>query len=143
MKKIWKAAGEEAEHQQHVAGVPECFGERLHHRLPRRAGLRRRHAAVAWRGERERQRQDEKHDGGKNEQRILPAESIDEAPPRGGRTENCPNEPAAVPTPKAIDRHSGGISFPNAPITMVKEAPASPKPMIRPAVRWSIAGVSA
>jgi hypothetical protein len=33
--------------------------------------------------------------------------------------------------------------LPNAPITIVKEAPASPKPMIRPAVRCSIGGVSA
>jgi hypothetical protein len=52
-----------------------------------------------------------------------------------GENRNCPNEPAAVPAPKAIDRHSGGISLPNAPMTMVKDAPASPKPMIRPAVR--------
>ena len=60
-----------------------------------------------------------------------------------GENRNCPNEPAAVPAPNASERHSGGISLPNAPITMVKDAPASPKPTTTPAVRWSIAGVSA
>ena len=58
-----------------------------------------------------------------------------------GENRNCPNEPAAVPAPNASVRHSGGISLPNAPITMVKEEPASPKPITMPAVRWSMAGV--
>ena len=56
-----------------------------------------------------------------------------------GENRNCPNEPAAVPAPNASVRHSGGISLPNAPITMVNEQPASPKPISTPAVRWSIA----
>ncbi len=60
-----------------------------------------------------------------------------------GENRNCPNEPAAVPAPKASRRHSGGISLPKAPITTVNEEPASPKPITTPAVRWSIAGVSA
>ena len=37
-----------------------------------------------------------------------------------------------MPAPKASDRHCGGISLPNAPITTVKEQPASPKPIITP-----------
>ncbi len=57
-----------------------------------------------------------------------------------GENRNCPNEPAAVPAPKASVRHCGGISRPNAPITTVKEEPASPKPTTTPAVRWSIPG---
>ena len=60
-----------------------------------------------------------------------------------GENRNCPNEPAAVPAPKASERHCGGISLPNAPITMVKEEPASPKPITAPAVRCSIPGVAA
>jgi hypothetical protein len=58
-----------------------------------------------------------------------------------GENRNCPNEPDAVPTPKANVRHSGGISRPRAPITMVNDAPASPNPTTTPAVRWSMAGV--
>jgi len=58
-----------------------------------------------------------------------------------GENRNCPNEPAAVPAPKASVRHSGGISRPNAPITMVNEEPASPKPITMPAVRCNTAGV--
>ena len=46
-----------------------------------------------------------------------------------GENRNCPNEPAAVPAPKASVRHSGGISLPKAPITTVNEEPASPKPI--------------
>ena len=60
-----------------------------------------------------------------------------------GENRNWPNEPAAVPAPNAKLRHDGGISLPNAPITIVNEAPASPKPMITPAVRCSKAGVFA
>jgi hypothetical protein len=60
-----------------------------------------------------------------------------------GEKTNCPNEPAAVPAPNASERHCGGISLPNAPITIVKEEPASPKPITAPAVRWSIPGVLA
>src|SRR5262245_1525985 len=58
-----------------------------------------------------------------------------------GENRNGPNEPDAVPTPNANVRQSGGISRPSAPITMVNDAPASPKPIMTPAVRWSIAGV--
>ena len=84
-----EAAGEEAEHEQNIAGVSERLGERLHHRLPRRAGLRQDRAGLSWRGERERQRQDEQHGGGENEQRRLPAETIDEID-REGREQKLP-----------------------------------------------------
>src|SRR5262249_42822606 len=60
-----------------------------------------------------------------------------------GENRNCPNEPAAVPAPKASERPGGGISSPNAPITVVREEPASPNPIPPPAGRWSIPGVAA
>ena len=58
-----------------------------------------------------------------------------------GENRNCPNEPAAVPAPNANERHCGGISLPNAPITTVNDDPASPKPSTMPAERYIIPGV--
>jgi hypothetical protein len=60
-----------------------------------------------------------------------------------GENTNCPNEPAAVPAPNASERHCGGISLPKAPITIVNDAPARPKPITAPEVRWSIPAVDA
>ena len=60
-----------------------------------------------------------------------------------GENRNCPNEPAAVPAPNANVRQVGGISLPKAPMTTVKDEPASPNPITTPAVRWSMPGVLA
>ena len=57
-----EAAGEEAEHQQDVAAVPEGLGQRLRDRLVRRSAPARPGAASpVARRERERERQDEQH----------------------------------------------------------------------------------
>jgi hypothetical protein len=72
-----EAAGEEAEHEQHVAAVPERLRERLRDRLARRrrtAGLRR----VATPGEHERERHRNEHGHGKDDERLVPAEAVDE-----------------------------------------------------------------
>ena len=50
-----------------------------------------------------------------------------------GENRNWPNEPAAVPAPKASERHCAGTSLPKAASTMVKEQPARPKPISTPA----------
>src|SRR5262245_23221492 len=137
-----EAAGEEAKHEQPVAAVAECLGQRLRQGLLRRRGRSSPCAGVPRRREGERQRHDQKHDRGKNHERALPAITVVSAT-ASGENRNCPNDPAAVPAPKASARHCGGISLPNAPITTVKEEPASPKPIMTPALRWSIAGVLA
>ena len=58
-----------------------------------------------------------------------------------GEYRNCPNDPAAVPAPKASERQFSGKSLPNADSTMLNAQPASPKPMKTPAERSSISGV--
>lgn len=55
------------------------------------------------------------------------------SPTASGENRNCPNELAAVPIPKESERQLNGSSFPNAPITTVKDVPASPKPIRNPA----------
>ena len=60
-----------------------------------------------------------------------------------GEYRNCPNEPAAVPAPKASERQLAGSSLPKAPITRLNEQPDSPSPIITPAVRSSVPGVVA
>ena len=50
-----------------------------------------------------------------------------------GEYRNCPNEPAAVPKPNAIERHSGGNILPNAASMTGNEQPARPKPINTPA----------
>ena len=71
-----KAAGEKSEHQQHVAPVAESLGERLHHRLLRHGGSRRRRPGVARQCQRQSERHDQQHDGAENDQRMLPAVSL-------------------------------------------------------------------
>ena len=64
-------------------------------------------------------------------------------PPAKGENRNCPNEPAAVPRPNAIDRRSGGSSFENAPMTRLNEHAEMPRPTSTPAVRVNDSGVDA
>ena len=129
-----EAAGEEAEHEQHVAAVPERLGQRLPTAC--RGAPVAADAAPACRGAAS------ANDSGRISSRMAakissvccqPIASI--RPTASGENRNCPNEPAAVPAPNAIDRHSGGISLPKAPITRVNEQPASPKPISTPADR--------
>ncbi len=61
-------------------------------------------------------------------------------PTASGEYRNWPNEPAAVPRPKANVRHCGGTSLPNAASTTGNEQPDSPKPMSTPADISSISG---
>jgi len=77
-----KAAGEEAEHQQHIGAM----AERLRQRRLERLLVRRRHVVRRdrRRAERERQRHDQQHQPSKHQERGLPAEIVD---------------PAAVPAP--------------------------------------------
>jgi hypothetical protein len=50
-----------------------------------------------------------------------------------GEYRNCPNEPAAVPKPKATERHSFGNISPKAARITGNEQPASPNPTSTPA----------
>ena len=52
-----------------------------------------------------------------------------------GENRNWPNEPAAVPAPKASERQLSGRSFPNEEITRLNEQPESPKPISTPLER--------
>ena len=63
------------------------------------------------------------------------------SPTASGEKRNCPNEPAAVPTPKAKPRHSSGINLLNAASTSVNEVPAMPRPVRTPAEKSSMPGV--
>ena len=74
-----KAAGEVAEHQQHVAAVAERFRQRLRRRFGLRHRGRRRARRLRRRGEHERQRQDQQQDDGEHQQRVLPADIVDQA----------------------------------------------------------------
>ena len=95
-----KAAGEEAEHQQHVGAVTEGFGQRL----PEDCGAAARSlpACRRPRRKRERERHNEQHEHAQTpvSAGCQPKLSIS-ATPNGANT-NCPNEPAAVPAPKAM-----------------------------------------
>ena len=132
-----KAAGEEAEHQQHVGAMPEGFDKRLLERL--RA---RRDGEVA----RTRRRQ---RDRSGNTSSIMPANinsvlcqaNASIRPTASGENRNCPNEPAAVPAPKAIERQLSGTSLPSAPTTIGNEQPERPKPISTPAERSSVSVV--
>jgi len=58
-----------------------------------------------------------------------------------GENKNWPKEPAAVPRPKAVERHSAGNIFPKAASTIGKVVPERPKPISTPAERSSIAAL--
>ena len=62
--------------------------------------------------------------------------------PSGEKT-TCPNEPAAVPRPRASDRRSGPTSFTIAASAMVKAVNATPMPTRMPAVICRAAALSA
>ena len=69
-------------------------------------------------------------------------------PTASGENRNWPNEPAAVPRPKASERHSGGISLPNAPSTSVNErrrgrSRSARRPRDRAWPAWSEKAISA
>ena len=100
---------------------------------------RRRRAAIAAAGvaSASDKRQNQQHDAGENQQRLLPAEFIHQRDSRAANKRNCPNEPAAVPAPNASERHFSGKSLPNAPSTILNEQPDSPRPMSTPADRLS------
>ena len=52
-----------------------------------------------------------------------------------GENRNCPNEPAAVPAPNAIERQLSGSSLANEGMMRVNEQPVSPSPISTPEVR--------
>ena len=57
-----------------------------------------------------------------------------------GANRNCPIEPAAVASPIAHERRSGGTSRANAAMTIVNEPPERPRPTSTPPVIVSAAG---
>ena len=52
-----------------------------------------------------------------------------------GENRNCPNEPAAVPSPKDVERQLSGNSFANDEMIRLKEHPDSPNPISTPLER--------
>ena len=72
---------------------------------------------------------------------VLCQPTVPSSATASGENRNWPNEPAAVPAPNANERHSSGSSLPNAASTMVKLAPARPKPISTPAESVSMPGV--
>ncbi len=65
--------------------------------------------------------------------RCHPKPSIRPTP--SGENRNWPNEPAAVPAPKASERQLSGKSLPKDEITRLNEQPDSPKPISTPLER--------
>ena len=61
--------------------------------------------------------------------------------PSGEKT-TCPNDPAAVPSPRASERRSGPTTFAIAASAMVNAVKATPTPTRIPAVSCSTAGLS-
>ena len=53
-------------------------------------------------------------------------------PTPSGENRNWPNEPDAVPAPKASERQLSGNSLPNDEMTRLNEQPDSPKPISTP-----------
>src|SRR5258708_12409769 len=49
-----------------------------------------------------------------------------------GANRNCPNDPAAVPAPTAMPRHSAASNLPNAASTTLNEHPHNPNPTTSP-----------
>ena len=64
-------------------------------------------------------------------------------PTASGENRNWPNEPEAVPAPKASERQLSGSSLPNDEITRLNEQPDRPKPISTPLERNSVSGVEA
>src|SRR5215470_2352983 len=60
-----------------------------------------------------------------------------------GEYRNCPNEAAAVPKPKPIERHSGGNSLPKVATIIMNEVPDRPKPINAPAEMSSTGALAA
>src|SRR5215471_13727594 len=60
-----------------------------------------------------------------------------------GEYRNCPNDAAAVPKPKPIERHSGGSSLPNVATIIMNEVPDRPKPISAPAEMSSTGALAA
>ena len=56
-------------------------------------------------------------------------------PTPSGENRNWPNEPAAVPAPKASERQLSGSSLPNDEMIRLNEQPDSPKPISTPLER--------
>ena len=52
-----------------------------------------------------------------------------------GENRNCPNEPAAVPAPKEVDRQLSGSSLPNDEMMRLNEQPDRPNPISTPLER--------
>ena len=138
-----EAAGEEAEHEQHVAAMRRtprdsaCLSDCC--AVPRRCP-----ALAARRRQRERERQHQQHEPGEDQQRGLPAECVRSATRASGENRNWPNEPgggAGAERERAPAFRQRACR--SAPITMRNEQPARPKPISTPAERWSISGVVA
>ena len=115
-----EAAGEEAEHQQHIGAVAERLGQRLPDRLlrPDRRRLAGVAAGVA-------SASDSGMISSSRQAKIIsvvcqPKLSIRATP--SGENRNWPNEPAAVPAPKASERQLSGTSLPNADDHQVERA---------------------
>ena len=121
-----KAAGEEAEHQQHIGAMTEGFGERMLEGLLFAAGdlAGRRDGG---RRQRQRQRHHQQHQTGEHDQGRAASRNCRACATPNGANRNCPNDPAAVPAPSATPRHSGGNSFPNADSTRLNEQPDKPE----------------
>ena len=137
-----EAAGEEAEHQQHVAAMPEglrsapacddCGWGAPSHGEPVGGGV----ASMIDSGSTSSIRP-------ANISSALCQENASISACASGENRNWPNEPAAVPAPKASPRQFSGTSLPSAPITIGNEQPARPKPISTPAERSSTSVVGA
>ena len=104
-----KAAGEEAEHQQHVGAMAERFRERMLEGLLFRRRQRSPIRPAASPAPATAARPAASGRRTPISAVCQPKLSIIATP--NGANRNCPNDPAAVPAPSARPRHSGGSSF--------------------------------
>ena len=129
-----EAAGEEAEHQQHIAAMAEGLDQRLLGRLRRRAGDGA--AAVAGVASAIDSGNDQQHHAGEDQAARSASRSFDQRM-ASGENRNWPNEPAAVPAPKANRAPAFRNELAERADHHRNEQPARPKPISTPAERSS------
>ena len=97
-------------------------------------------AAVSLPLQGRRERRDDDHERGQQEQGGLPAVVDEERLPER-REDELAEEPAAVARPIAAELFSSGTRRPSAAMTIVNEPPDNPIPTSTPAVRLKARGV--
>ena len=138
-----EAAGEEAEHQEHVGAVLEGLASAPARSTGSAAARGPPHRCVgagAARRERKRERQHQEHGGREDHERLMPAERVDQDVADRREEELAEGAGRRARPRRPCGRQFSGRSLPKAPSTRLNEQPERPKPISTPAPRWSMRG---